>query len=106
MYQKEYKKKNVLSADEVLYPPATEEEIKAAEVEVGELPADFKEMLIIANGYACLAISISHAAHTLPHTRESTATNLHSFKGEYCFFGGGIAAFNASVSTRRLKWKY
>jgi hypothetical protein len=40
----------ITSVDGILYDPATEEEIQAAEAEVGELPADFKEMLRLANG--------------------------------------------------------
>jgi hypothetical protein len=50
IHQKEYKRIGVTSADGILYDPATEEEIRAAEAEVGELPADFKEMPRLANG--------------------------------------------------------
>jgi hypothetical protein len=51
IHQKEYKRMGITSADRILlYDPATEEEIQAAEAEVGELPADFKEMLRLANG--------------------------------------------------------
>lgn len=48
--RKEYKAMGFHSADDILFGPATEEEIEAAEKEVGELPADFKEMVRIANG--------------------------------------------------------
>jgi hypothetical protein len=47
---KAYRKLGVKSAEGILYDPATEEEIEAAEKKVGELPADFKEMVRIANG--------------------------------------------------------
>ncbi|OQE40251.1 hypothetical protein PENCOP_c006G00016 [Penicillium coprophilum] len=57
-------------AMDLLYEPATEEEIAAAEDKVGELPADFKEMLRVANG----------------------------FKGGWHFFAGGIAGIQ-SITT-------
>jgi hypothetical protein len=38
------------SAKDILYEPATEEEITAAEEKVGGLRADFKEMVRLANG--------------------------------------------------------
>ncbi|KAI9149629.1 hypothetical protein HJFPF1_11684 [Paramyrothecium foliicola] len=49
--RKEYENLGLDSADDILYPPASEEEIAAAEAKVGELPADFKEMVRIANGF-------------------------------------------------------
>ena len=45
-----YKRNGIRRAEDILYPPATEEEIEAAEKEIGELPADFKDMVRIANG--------------------------------------------------------
>jgi hypothetical protein len=42
--------KSLSSATEMLFEPATEEEIAEAEKEVGELPADFKDMVRVANG--------------------------------------------------------
>lgn len=47
---REYKGMGLEYAEEILFPPATEAEIQAAEKDVGELPADFKEMVRIANG--------------------------------------------------------
>jgi hypothetical protein len=47
---KAYRRLGVKTASHILYSPASEEEIQAAERKVGELPADFKEMLRIANG--------------------------------------------------------
>ncbi|TVY33441.1 hypothetical protein LSUB1_G007763 [Lachnellula subtilissima] len=46
-----YKRNGIRRAEDILYPPATEEEIEAAEKEFGELPADFKDMVRIANGF-------------------------------------------------------
>ncbi|KAJ5982350.1 hypothetical protein N7451_012450 [Penicillium sp. IBT 35674x] len=48
---KEYRYLGAKSAEDILYDPATEAEIEAAENKVGELPADFKEMVRIANGF-------------------------------------------------------
>lgn len=49
-HEEEYRQQGVNSAKEILCDPATEEDIEAAEAEVGELPSDFKEMLRLANG--------------------------------------------------------
>jgi hypothetical protein len=48
--RKEYKRLGIKCAEDILYSPATEEEIEAAEKKVGELPEDFKEMIRITNG--------------------------------------------------------
>ncbi|KAI6777680.1 uncharacterized protein J7T54_005473 [Emericellopsis cladophorae] len=48
---KEYKKNGVMSAAEILNSPIKEEDIKAAEEVVGELPEDLKEMYRIAGGF-------------------------------------------------------
>lgn len=48
--RKEYKQQGVESAEEILYEPATEEEIQQAEAICGQLPEDFKEMVRAANG--------------------------------------------------------
>ncbi|KAJ5406365.1 hypothetical protein N7465_007649 [Penicillium sp. CMV-2018d] len=50
-HRKEYQSMGIQSANDILYDPATEEEIVAAEEKVGELPADFKEMVRLANGF-------------------------------------------------------
>ncbi|KAH7336096.1 hypothetical protein BKA65DRAFT_596151 [Rhexocercosporidium sp. MPI-PUGE-AT-0058] len=47
----EYKRMGYKSADDILRPPATEEEIEAAEKTVGALPDDLKEMVRVANGF-------------------------------------------------------
>jgi hypothetical protein len=49
-HPKECRDMGIESAMDLLYEPATEEEIAAAEEKVGELPADFKEMVRVANG--------------------------------------------------------
>jgi hypothetical protein len=46
----QYKSVGINCPGDILFPPPTEEEIEAAESEVGELPADFKEMVRVANG--------------------------------------------------------
>ncbi|OBT72484.1 hypothetical protein VF21_08524 [Pseudogymnoascus sp. 05NY08] len=48
---REYKGMGFESAADILFPPATEAEIEAVEKDHGELPADFKDMVRIANGY-------------------------------------------------------
>lgn len=48
--RKEYRSMGINSAAAILHPPASEEKIAQAEEEVGELPADFKEMVRIADG--------------------------------------------------------
>jgi len=48
--EEEYLAAGVNSAAEILFPPASEKEIKAAEEKVGPLPPDFREMVSIANG--------------------------------------------------------
>lgn len=55
---KEYKGMGLECAADVLFPPATEAEIEAVEKDVGELPADFKEMVRIANGYVLLLLAV------------------------------------------------
>jgi hypothetical protein len=45
-----YEKQGLACAEDILHPPATEEAITAAESRVGELPADFKDMVRVANG--------------------------------------------------------
>ncbi|KAJ5562779.1 hypothetical protein N7535_002776 [Penicillium sp. DV-2018c] len=62
-HNKECRAMGLECAQDVLFEPVTEEEIAAAESEFGELPADFKEMVRVANG----------------------------FKGGWHFFGGGLA---------------
>lgn len=47
---REYQGMGLESAADILFPPATEAEIEAVEKDHGELPADFKEMVRIANG--------------------------------------------------------
>jgi hypothetical protein len=49
-HNKECRAMGLESAKDVLFEPATEEEIAAAEGQFGELPADFKEMVRISNG--------------------------------------------------------
>ncbi|VUC32106.1 unnamed protein product [Clonostachys rosea] len=49
--RKEYEEQGLTRAEDILHPPATEEEIAEAEAKVGELPPDFKEMVRIANGF-------------------------------------------------------
>jgi hypothetical protein len=49
--QKAYREMGLESAVDVLHKPASEKKIAAAEQEFGELPADFKEMVRIANGF-------------------------------------------------------
>lgn len=46
----EYKHRGIMSADEILNDPESEEDIEAAEVRVGKLPDDLKEMYRIAGG--------------------------------------------------------
>lgn len=48
--RQEYEKNGLTCAEDILHPPATEEDIIAAEHRVGELPAEFKEMVRVANG--------------------------------------------------------
>ncbi|KFY71611.1 hypothetical protein V499_08200 [Pseudogymnoascus sp. VKM F-103] len=48
---REYKGMGLDYPEEILFPPATEAEIEAVEKDHGELPADFKDMVRIANGY-------------------------------------------------------
>lgn len=47
---KEYRQNGIECADDILHAPASEEDIKAAEDKVGELPQDLKEMLRVADG--------------------------------------------------------
>ena len=46
----EYERKGLTCAEDILYPPATEGAITEAESRVGELPAEFKEMMRVSNG--------------------------------------------------------
>ena len=46
----EYERKGLTCAEDILYPPATEEAIAEAESRVGELPAEYKEMVRVSNG--------------------------------------------------------
>lgn len=46
----EYERKGLTCAEDILYPPATEGAVKEAESRVGELPAEFKEMMRVSNG--------------------------------------------------------
>ena len=48
--KEEYLLTGINSAEEILFQPASEEEIRAAEEKVGPLPPDFREMVGIANG--------------------------------------------------------
>lgn len=49
-HNKECRAMGMKSAKDVLFEPATEEEITAAEEKFGDLPADLKEMVRLANG--------------------------------------------------------
>ncbi|KAF5252716.1 hypothetical protein FANTH_2343 [Fusarium anthophilum] len=49
--RKEYQELGLTCAEDILYSPATEEEISEAEAKVGELPSDFKDMVRVANGF-------------------------------------------------------
>jgi tetratricopeptide (TPR) repeat protein len=53
-HPKEYRAMGVKTAKEILYDPATTEEIEEAQKKVGKLPDDFKEMVRMANGYEFL----------------------------------------------------
>ncbi len=53
-----YKEVGIANYEDILFPPATQEEIEEAEDTLGELPADFKEMVAVHNGYA--PISSNH----------------------------------------------
>lgn len=48
--KREYKSMGHGSSADILFPPATEAKIEAKERGVGELPADLKEIVRIANG--------------------------------------------------------
>lgn len=48
--RKGYRRLGIECATEILFEPASEEEIRAAEAKVGELPLDFKEMVRVADG--------------------------------------------------------
>ncbi|KAE8443538.1 hypothetical protein EG329_001778 [Mollisiaceae sp. DMI_Dod_QoI] len=61
--RRRYRENGLKCAEDILYDPATDDEIKATEEKFGELPKGFKEMIRIANG----------------------------FQGGYHLFGGGIA---------------
>jgi len=61
--EEEYLLAGVNSAKEVLFPPASEKRIKAAEKEVGRLPPDFREMVSIANGYVIIPSSLQHVKY-------------------------------------------
>lgn len=52
VHEKEFRRNGVKKASKILQRPAKESHIAALEAEVGELPADFKEMLRHFNGYA------------------------------------------------------
>lgn len=52
--RRDYRSLGLKKASQILHPPASEEEIQAAEKKVGELPADYKEMLRIAGGWVIL----------------------------------------------------
>lgn len=54
VYRKEYRSMGVMSADEILFDPATEKAISKAEKKVGELPSDLKAMARVANGYVSI----------------------------------------------------
>ncbi|KFY62776.1 hypothetical protein V496_04394 [Pseudogymnoascus sp. VKM F-4515 (FW-2607)] len=47
----EYKRLGFDRAADILFPPATEAEIEAVEKDIGELPADFKKMIRVSNGF-------------------------------------------------------
>ncbi|KAF5650748.1 cell wall assembly cell proliferation coordinating KNR4-like [Fusarium sp. NRRL 52700] len=49
--RREYQELGITCAEDILYSPATEEEISDAEAKVGELPCDFKDMVRVANGF-------------------------------------------------------
>lgn len=46
----EYETQGLTCAEDILFPPATEEAITEAESRVGELPAEYKEMVRVASG--------------------------------------------------------
>lgn len=46
----EYERQGLTCAEDILYPPATEEAITEAESRVGDLPAEYKEMVRVSNG--------------------------------------------------------
>lgn len=46
----EYERNGLTCAEDILHPPATEGAITEAESRVGELPAEFKEMMRVSNG--------------------------------------------------------
>ena len=46
----EYERQGLTCAEDILFPPATEEAITEAESRVGELPAEYKEMVRVASG--------------------------------------------------------
>ena len=48
--RKEYERNGITCAEDILHPPATEEAIAQAEARVGELPAEYKEMVRVSNG--------------------------------------------------------
>lgn len=48
--RKEYERKGLTCAEDILHRPATEAMIAAAESRVGELPAEYKKMVRVANG--------------------------------------------------------
>lgn len=48
--RKEYERNGLTCAEDILHAPASEEAIAEAESRVGELPAEFKEMVRVANG--------------------------------------------------------
>lgn len=47
----EYERQGLTCAEDILYPPATEEAILEAESRVGGLPEEYKEMMRVSNGY-------------------------------------------------------
>ncbi|KAM0433713.1 hypothetical protein ACHAQK_009149 [Fusarium lateritium] len=49
--RQEYQALGLACAEDILHPPATENEIAEAEAKVGELPSEFKDMVRVANGF-------------------------------------------------------
>ncbi|KAJ5146235.1 uncharacterized protein N7515_000799 [Penicillium bovifimosum] len=91
-HNKECREMGLGCAQDVLFEPATEEEIAAAEKKFGELPADFKEMVRISNGQVLQTPFLAKDARTM----EDKLTNpILRFKGGWHFFGGGLAGIRS-----------
>jgi len=65
-----------MSEDDVLFPPAIEEEIAATEEIVGTLPNDFKEMIRVANRYEAPLFRVQNMLINVFSGSEETGTFL------------------------------